>query len=101
MGFSFHNISSRLALLLRKPLTKKEPVLEKEHLYKREYTNLITIKGFQPRTPIRGSGGKLFSVSFSLGSIDCVAVSIVEFTYSRKIVCNFLFIRSGIHIKSS
>ena len=44
---------------------------------------------------------RFFSVWFSLGSIACVAVSIVEFTYSRKIVGNFLFIRSGIHIKSS
>ena len=46
-------------------------------------------------------GVRFFSVWFSLGSIACVAVSIVEFTYSRKIVGNFLFIRSGIHIKSS
>ena len=66
-----------------------------------KYTNSIKIEGFQPRTPIRGSGGKIFSVWFSLGSIACVAVSIVEFTYSRKVVGNFLFIRSGIHIKSS
>ena len=65
------------------------------------YTNSIKIEGFQPRTPIRGSGGKIFSVWFSLGSIACVAVSIVEFTYSRKVVSNFLFIQSGIHIKSS
>ena len=46
-------------------------------------------------------GVSFFSVWFSLGSIACVAVSIVEFTYSRKVDGSFLFIRSGIHIKPS
>ena len=71
-------------------------------IYDIQYTNSIKIEGFPPRTPIRGSGGKgkFFSVWFSLGSIACIAVSIVEFTYSRKIVGNFLFIRSSIHSKS-
>ena len=69
-----------------------------------QYTNSIKIEGFQPRTPIRGSGGKIFSVWFSLGSIACVAVSIVEFTYSRKVVgnsCLFNLVYIVSHLRNS